>query len=458
MAEQPESIKVMTMTSLAASPNLDVYGGTVAETQSKLQLSTIFSFKNQNSQSTDTLEVDVHVLQVPLKSASITLNTVRKITDQDAVNLQHLRRFSRTKFLPATVKIILAENQVRPTGQKSDLDDLDQSQENGTVKDIPADDSDTDTYMLVCAAKLIDTVDLIRLLSENEPFALNGLPISLSRVPVPLLAPTSQEQAVAWTQKYWPTVYQKNNPFGAHPSIISRYETRIAPTVGTWMAMAKAAAFQSSSKRLGEQFGAIIVDGNAPGGPVPVAIAGDARRCGPNSAIDTNAGNVMAHATMRAIGMVAMKHLQPENSCEANPLRKDVFLDRPITQLEYDVYNAPNTIPSAYLCLNLDIYLTHEPCVMCAMAILHSRFKAIIFGQRVSATGAINPEPTDLQCCGGVITGQRTGGLGYGLFWRQELNWRMLAWEWMDEGKQEQKKENKKENKKIPPTLGTIHA
>jgi len=26
------------------------------------------------------------------------------------------------------------------------------------------------------------------------------------------------------------------------------------------------------------------------------------------------------------------------------------------------------------------------------------------------------------------------GGLGYGLFWRPELNWKFLCWRWEDDG------------------------
>ncbi|PKY02475.1 hypothetical protein P168DRAFT_271743 [Aspergillus campestris IBT 28561] len=108
-----------------------------------------------------------------------------------------------------------------------------------------------------------------------------------------------------------------------------------------------------------------------------------------------------------------------------------------------------------YLCTDLDVYLTHEPCLCCSMGLLLSRFRAVIFprGGRMR-TGGLASEP----CIGPVAVadsgegGDNEGGEGedkgdvgsgkeegnenerlyYGLHWRKELNWRALGFEFVE--------------------------
>lgn len=53
---------------------------------------------------------------------------------------------------------------------------------------------------------------------------------------------------------------------------------------------------------------------------------------------------------------------------------------------------------TSYLCLNYDVYTTHEPCSMCSMALVHSRIKRCISVRPMTMTGALLPDSGDGYC------------------------------------------------------------
>ena len=98
------------------------------------------------------------------------------------------------------------------------------------------------------------------------------------------------------------------------------------------------------------------------------------------------------HAPMVAIDLVA--RAQGGGAYEYGP-----YLSKP-PELEKGLYyhstfygatgtdNASGTTKqSFYICTGLDIYLTFEPCVMCTMALLHSRIRRVFYGADLKEGG-----------------------------------------------------------------------
>ena len=42
-----------------------------------------------------------------------------------------------------------------------------------------------------------------------------------------------------------------------------------------------------------------------------------------------------------------------------------------------------------HLCTECDVYVTHEPCAMCAMALVHSRVKRLLYAIPAAGGGAV---------------------------------------------------------------------
>jgi tRNA-specific adenosine deaminase 3 len=212
------------------------------------------------------------------------------------------------------------------------------------------------------------------------------------------------------------------------------------------MQLAEFVAQECKGRNLGRNVGAVIVD---PVRQEVVVVAGDARLWTPGQEQKgreywgISDGRPEHHAPMRAIAMVAEKELERRRSGESvephisEPVKS--LGGRPLTDVEMFYFIPPSTQdgrrlsnydmkllpmkqsssrPETYLCSGLDIYLTHEPCVCCAMALIHSRFRACVFGRRMPGTG-------------GLCSEKDNGALGYGLFWRRELNWRVMTFEYI---------------------------
>jgi tRNA-specific adenosine deaminase 3 len=388
------------------------------------------------------------------------------VEDQDSVDLQHLRRFAKPKYLPPHVlgqRDKVKEMYAVPRAWESTPLAVMQAPSTTVWEySVPAktriSNRPPTLHLLICPTKVISLADLHELLLDYPPFCSSAdswaYPLEIKEVTVPLLAPTSPDQATMWSNDYWPTFYRKTNPFGAHPATIARAEDDLHYPVDTnlgvdeAMALARQAANQTQSRGYGIGPGCVIME-RVDGKTEIISVAGDARQkpLGVNSEVaDCShggcSGNIMGHAVMRAVGMVGRKRLrvasQPitnraakaERNFENCGLEHDekardaFFLDLPITPLEEQYFVKDNIKPDGYLCLRLEVFLTHEPCVMCSMALVHSRVGRVIFTNRMAQTGGLTAEMASNDS--GPV------GLGYGLCWRKELNWQFMCWEYIE--------------------------
>ena len=266
-------------------------------------------------------------------------------------------------------------------------------------------------------------------------------------IDVPVTSPESKEEATLWSGRYWPTIYKRMNPLGPHYSIVSHAEAEIGHRTETWMSLARLVAQESFQEKLGENFGCLIVERDGIGKGKLVSLAADLRyEAKPCHAEDKQTGNIFRHAAMRAIGMIARKRkLLVHVGVAEMPLEQrqhmrhteddqygHFFSEIPFTPLEKYAYPAYFPSSDSYLCTGFEIYLTHEPCIMCSMAILHSRFGRCVFGKRMPMSGGLFAEPALSE---DEMHQHQNGntGLSYGLFWRPELNSKFLCWQWCGE-------------------------
>lgn len=458
-----------------------------------------------------------------LKLAERICSAVKSVLGQNTVNLHHLRRVVKDGYLP--------ENLIRAKAAKPDLNLTRDVLRNDQDKSLAADEGGNDTYSISPINEAAytkytppETVHIfLAPTSIITPSALythlhNQLPQLFPRpasspinppispeiltLPLPTHSPTNPTHAANLSRTLWPTTYNPNTTYGPTPSVLTSAATEIAPNAGYYITLARHVGSLAKASGRGEGFGAVIVERVERRGRV-VSVAGDGRwvGCGVGPEREKKGrgngrkgnGNPAKHAVMRGIDMVAGKrrallatststsnnqiievtsletHTTTQTTAPISPLLKPQPGDQDALASLEQLYLNDNTnlTPQGYLCLNLEVYTSHEPCIMCSMALVHSRVGRVVFGRRMRGTGGLcadhlkrrrsrgeeeehkgehgrvegtgEGEGEEGVCGKGAVEG--TGGerekkgldFGYGLFWREELNWRFLCWEWVDE-------------------------
>ena len=333
----------------------------------------------------------------------------------DRRNLSHLRRVIRQEHVPKALVSSNAEK-VRLKGGDGSTG-LERSHE---------------VFILLCRKSIV-AYDLITDLLSDWNLCDGSEPDQMLRtISVPLSPPSSEQEAGRWSEEHWPTIYKRSNPHGPQHNEIEQAAKQIHAKVWRYMDLAGRIGRASADYGCGESFGAVVVDRSGPAAPIVVAAAGDARWTGHGTRDKSlSGGNTMAHAVMRVIGMIAKKRTAcsvDAQALEADEDHEERFAEACLTSLERQVYSASSVAPGGYLCVDMELYVTHEPCVMCCMALLHSRFRRVVFKEQMPNTGGLVAEE--------VFQGRERLS-NWGLFWRPSLNWKFLAWQWSQAGDDE---------------------
>lgn len=170
------------------------------------------------------------------------------------------------------------------------------------------------------------------LLCDEEEISrvTNQAKLETRQVSIPQCAPLTVNQVKLWSQRYWPVCFSSKQ--AAPPTLAAEFPQQELAKLEQWITQSNKFAVQIIDPRTNMCLANAIAIHETPQG--------------------------IAHPIMLALDAAAKVVQQ-------------------------------STCADDYLCTGMDVFLLHEPCVMCAMALLHSRVGRVFFRFANEESGAL---------------------------------------------------------------------